>query len=208
MLSNQRFYRGSSMKATFHQGDLLFVEAALLSELRSGDVVVFARQCANCRKEIVHRVVRQVPGGIITRGDASAYEDAGMVTDHNLMGRVCYKTRGGRTRRVHGGHIGLWRGLLLHFYWGMRRRAVRIIQPFYGRLKGSGFIGRIWQPEITRVCVNTRDARTIQFLYKNRVIARYWPEQGRFECRKPWDLVIKDSSLIADLQTPSGGGSA
>jgi len=190
----QSFYRGSSMKGTFRQGDGLAIESASLSALWSGDIVVFARQRDDQREEVVHRVVRRIPGGVITRGDASAYEDAGIVTDQNLVGRVSFKTRHGRTSWVYGGRIGLWRGRTLHFYWGLRRKAVRWIQKPYGRLRESGIAGRFWQPRIRRVMIQSAEGPCIQYIWKKRIVARAWPEQERFECRKPWDLVIRDFS--------------
>lgn len=186
------------MKGTFRPGDRLFFKCGNLSAIAPGDVIIFKNACGeDCCREIVHRVVRREAAKYITRGDSAKFVDAAAVTRKSLIGRVYAKERKGRISPVHGGRIGLWRGRMLHVYWGMRRRAVRMIHPLYDRLKASGLIGRIWQPKITRVCVNTRDGRAIQFLYKNRVIARHWPEQGRFECRKPWDLVIKDFSSAA-----------
>lgn len=188
-----RIYHGQSMKGTFHEGDILTIVKPSAQNMRAGDIIVFIRygQC-NVREEIVHRVMRRLSSGLITQGDAVAHEDAGMVTEQNLVGRVFYKERNGRIRRVYGGWIGLCRGRWLHFYWGVRRRAVRGMQKPYAVLKTSGIISRLWKPEIFRVRVNSQEGPCIQHVWKDRIVARFWPEQGRFECKKPWDLVIHE----------------
>ena len=190
----KRLYHGHSMKGTFRQGDMLLIDAAVLSELRPGDVVVFFRQRGSVRQEIVHRVARRFFDGVMTRGDAVACEDRGVVTENNFVGRVYRKERNGRISSVHGRWLGLCRGRTLHFYWKTRRQVVRTILPLYDTLKASGIIRRLWKPEITRICLASPNGRLIQFLYKKKVIARFWPEEGRFECKKPWDLVVKVES--------------
>lgn len=204
-VSVKRFYYGESMKGTFRQGDLVIVASTKFEDLGPGDVVVFFRQRPNSRCEIVHRVVRRVPGGLVTRGDAVACEDRVVVTERNLLGRVYHKERNGRVSRVHGGWIGLCRGRGFHLYWGVRRWGVRTIQPLYDMLKQSGIINRIWKPEITRVCLNTQDGHLIQFVHNKCVIARFWPEEDRFECRKPWDLVIGE---VEDRRRVKNAGSS
>jgi len=189
--SRQRFYSGYSMRGTFQPGDSLTVEAVSLSRVRPGDVVVFSRQRGEEQDEIVHRVMRRISGGLVTRGDAVACEDAGMVSDGNLIGRVVRRERNGRVSRVHGGWVGLCRGRALHFYWGLRRRTVRRMQKPYAMLKSTGIIARLWKPEIFRIMINSKDGPCIQHVWKNRIVARSWPDTGAFECRKPWDLVIR-----------------
>lgn len=178
------------MKGTFQPGDVLTVEAVSLSRVRTGDVVVFFRQRGGGQCEIVHRVIRRVPGRLVTRGDAVGCEDVGMVGGDKLIGRVRLRMRNGRTKVVYGAWIGLCRGRWLHFYWRTRRRAVRAIQKPYAVLKASGIVPRLWKPEIFRVKLNSQDGSCIQHVWKNRIVGRFWPEENRFECRKPWDLFI------------------
>ena len=187
----KRFYRGISMKGTFCQGDVVTIAPTRLEELRPGDVVVFFRQRGGAQDEIVHRVMRRISGGLVTRGDAVGREDAGVVSDGNLIGRVVCRERNGRTSAVHGGWVGLCRGRALHFYWGLRRRAVRRMQKPYAMLKSTGIIARLWKPEIFRIMINSEEGPCIQHVWKNRIVARSWPDTGAFECRKPWDLVIR-----------------
>ena len=209
----QRSYHGQSMKGTFRPGEMLTVEPVCLPQVRPGDVVVFrGRQGrdqteivhrvvrrvkgglmtrGNEQDEIVHRVMRRISGGLVTRGDAVAQDDAWIVTDDHLIGRVCSKERNGRVSRVHGGRIGLCRGNALHVYWGLRRRAVRRMQGVYDRLKATGLARLVWKPRVTQLMISSPDGRYIQYVCDKRVVARFWPDTGVFECRKPWDLVIR-----------------
>jgi len=186
----QHFYLGQSMKGTFRQGDVLTIQFIPFEKLKPGDVVVFTRQNNHGREKIVHRVMRRFPGGVITRGDASTLEDCGVVTEQNLVGRVVSRERNGRISIVHGGWVGLCRGRGLHFYWRTRRRAVRVILKPYAGLKASGIVPRLWKPKIFRVKLNSENGPCIQHVWKNRIVGRFWPEENRFECRKPWDLFI------------------
>jgi signal peptidase I len=199
-LDKSRYYRGRSMRGTFRQGDLLTVAPARVEYLRPGDIIVFFRQDNDDRKIVVHRTLRRLPEGLVTCGDAAAHEDVGVVTEHNLVGRVCFKNRNGRTSTVHGGWIGLCQGCWLHFYWRTRRQTVRAIQKPYAVLRASGIIPRLWKPEIFRVRVNSEYGPCIQHIWKNRIIARFWLEERRFECKKPWDLFIHPDMANKFLQ--------
>ncbi len=189
-MHTQRVYLGLSMKGAFQPGDVLTVEPVSLSRVRPGDVVVFFRQRGEEQDEIVHRVVRRISGGLVTRGDALAHEDKGVVTESNFVGRVCYKERNGRILIVHGGWLGRCRGWGLHCYWKVRRQGVRIIFPLYDRLRTSGIVSWFWRPRITRLMINSAKGTHIQYICNKRVVARFRPDTGAFECRKPWDLVI------------------
>jgi len=192
------------MKGTFRPGDHLYVDAVGADVLRPGDIVVFTRESNSSRKEIVHRVICRLPDGLVTRGDAVAHEDYGLVTEPDLLGVVRFKERNGRISNVHGGCIGFYRGRGLHFYWGIRRNIVRWMQKPYTILKNSRLISWIWMPKITCIHLKSPKGPLLHFLYNKRIVARYWPKEDRFECRKPWDLVIrpKDDQRIKDLCQP------
>ncbi len=191
-----RIYHGHSMKGTFRPGDVLTVEAVSLSQVRPGDVVVFPRQRGPGRHEVVHRVMRRVPGGYVTRGDAAACEDAGILHDGQLVGRVCHKIRNNGVKKVQGGGIGLWRGRILHCYWALRRKAGQKTRTAYGRLCASGIARRLWTPRITRMMIASAEGACIHYICGKRIVARYWPDKDTLECRKPWDLIIGSAEKV------------
>ncbi len=190
------------MKGTFRPGDLLTIEPVSLTGVRPGDVVVFSRQQATEPGEIVHRVVRRTRGGLKTRGDAMGCEDAWVIGEHNLLGRVFYKTRNNRVSRVRGGRAGVRRAVMLHLYWGLRRKGVRKFQNAYDCLKEIGLAHWVWKPRITRVMIACPDGPCVQYICNQRVVARYRPHTGTFECRKPWDLVVSSPACSCPPPCP------
>ena len=185
------FYHGESMRGTFRPGDRLTVEPVSLSDLRAGDVVVF--HGVNCREDadtIVHRVVAVRADGLVTRGDNSSTADLYPLTEERLVGRVVKVERGGRSWNVHNGRAGLCRAYALR----LLRSAVALLGligrwPYRG-LRASGLARRFWQPAITRVYLQTERGPLVKYVCAGRTVACWRPTERRFECRKPYDLVI------------------
>ena len=184
-------YRGGSMLGTFRLGDRLPVETASLDEIRPGDVVALRVACpSGAAEELVHRVVGLQPGGLVTRGDNNRCNDSSLVTAETLLGRVTRVERGGRLRPVRGGRLGLARARLLHARIHVRALAIRLGRGPYGWLRRRGWVSRLWRPQITRLRVATDKGPLVKYLSAGRTVARWWPEQNRFECERPYDLVI------------------
>ena len=85
---------GRSMEPTLEQGDLLFVKAVDVEEVRVGDIVVFRRP--DTGELVVHRVYEIVrgPGGEIllrTKGDNREEPDWWLVGEDELVGKVVYR---------------------------------------------------------------------------------------------------------------------
>ncbi len=190
----KRFYRGHSMRGTFRQGDLLVVGPARVDALRPGDVVVFIRGTGTKRQEIVHRVIRRAADGLVTRGDAAAGEDSGLVNESNLVGRVLCRIRNSHVGSVQNGWQGLIRGGCLHCLFGIRRCLSRMARNPYRMLREAGIVGRFWRPRIIRVKFESTDGPCFHYICNKHVVARHWPEHDRYECGKPWDLVVRRMS--------------
>jgi hypothetical protein len=188
---SSRFYRGRSMGGTFRPGDYLAVAHVSLADVRPGDVVVYRRlDHQGDAEELVHRVVTRAPGGLIAQGDSNPRADTTLVTTDNLLGRVTHIERNGRTRRVRGGRLGLLRARMLHArrpVWRLMACAGRI--P-YRWLRGSDLISGLWQPVIIKIHLVMDDGPLVKYVCGGRTVACWWPEQARFECYKPYDLVI------------------
>jgi hypothetical protein len=41
------------------------------------------------------------------------------------------------------------------------------------------------------VHLRTEHGRLVKYVYGGRTVAWWWPGQNRFECRKPFDLVLR-----------------
>jgi signal peptidase I len=201
----QKFYIGKSMWPTFRPGDLLEV-APLHRFPRSGDVVMFRQgdsETDDC--PVVHRVRAMTAKGFVTQGDNSPYPDSQCVSLDQIVGIVTHVHRGGKFLHVHGGRYGLWTLRRLVAARAIRRILRLSLHTMYGQMRDSGILARIWQPQVSLLRINSPDGTLIKYLWRGRTIARWWPRQNKFECRKPWDLVIKNNSSSPDKGTESGG---
>jgi hypothetical protein len=186
-----RAYHGGSMLGTLRPGDQVIIEPVPFTAIRPGDVVAFRPTTADDDKlPIVHRVVAIRPAGLLTQGDNNAQVDEELVTAERLLGRVVYVERDGRRRLVRGGRVGhLW-----VVYLRAQRRAynlaARLGRGPYRRLRASGLMRRVWRPRIIRVRLFNNHSTLVKYVCGGRTVARWRPHQSRFECQKPYDLVI------------------
>ncbi len=207
------------MAPLFRPGDGLRVEAAAFAQVRPGDVIIFyppqavgsdaeetglavpsrpspaasswPPSATEGSRRIVHRVVAVSPEGLVTRGDANAWPDEGFVTPARFEGRVEALERNGATYTVPRGHAGLTRAAFARFRVRLARRLRRIASIPYGLLRASRIVRRIWHPALSTLTVATPQGTLIKTLHGHRTVARWWPQSGRFECIKPYDLVIE-----------------
>ena len=185
------FYHGDSMRGTFRPGDRLTVLPASFADLRPGDVAVFRGSNRQSDADlVVHRVMAVGPDGLVTRGDNAPTADNHLLIAENLVGRAACVERDGCTRPVRGGRLGLWRARALHARRSMLRLLTRIGRLPYRWLRASGLVQRLWRPTISRICLNTERGPLVKYVCGGRTVACWQPEQGRFDCRKPYDLVI------------------
>jgi signal peptidase I len=188
-----RFYCGNSMRSVFCPGDYLLVTPVLPGDIFPGDVIVFNNTFdQNNAEEIVHRVVAMTSAGLVTRGDNNLYCDMTPVASEDIIGQVRqYVSTGGQTKNVLNGKIGLWMVrirwrcffIMCHVRW--------LFSKPYQALRTSGLINRFWRPRITRVTFRTESGSFVKYLNEQRVVAIWDPILQRFECRKPYDLVIR-----------------
>lgn len=184
-------YRGNSMRGTFCPDDRLLIEPVPLATIRPGDVVAFRTADGRPQsQELVHRVINVRSGGLATRGDNSRKADSELVTAGALIGRVTCIERDGRRRRIRIGAIGLLRARLLHIRSHLKNAALRTCRRPYRWLRRSGLVRRLWRPQLTRLCLDTDRGSLVKYVSDGRTVARWWPSDGRFECQRPYDLVI------------------
>lgn len=185
------FYRGQSMAGTFRAGDSLSLLQVPLSEIRAGDVVVFrGTNHLGEADELAHRIIAVTPQGLIARGDDNPGPDSTQITAENLVGKVTHVLRDGRKRAVRGGQMGLLRARLLHARRPLRAVAASIGRGLYQRLRASKLVMRLWRPRISRIQISTENGPLVKYVCCGRTVAEWWPESKRFQCRKPYDLVI------------------
>lgn len=180
-------YRGVSMHGTFRYGDTLIVTPVAIQDLRRGDVVAFhAPKTTFPSHKIAHRVQARTTDGLITRGDQCDSTDPTIVTAQNLIGRVSAVEREGETRPVLGG----WWGRA----WAVALRIWRRIAPAagwpYRCFRSTGLARSLWHPPLAQVRLETDLGPMIKYVHRGRTVARWWPVERKFWCRKPYDLVL------------------
>ena len=200
-----RFYHGRSMAGTFRPGDCLTVVTTVsLADVRPGDVVVYGRLNHNgIEKKLVHRVMCARPNGLVVRGDNNPCNDSTLVTENNLVGRVSHVYRDGKRLPVRGKRFGLMRARVLHGsrrIWEVLWNAARYMgRRTYSWLRKSGLVARLWRPSIVKVQLMTDNGPLVKYVCRNRTVASHWVDEGRFKCRKPYDLVILERKELSSL---------
>lgn len=180
-------YSGSSMEGTFAYGDVLLVLPVAYNIVRVGDVIAARRPRMNPTKAlVVHRVQGRKNGALITRGDTCLAPDSTAVLSADLVGRVVLVQRDGKVRPVLGGR----RGQLWAQWLRLRRCLMALGRLPYRLLRGSGIGRRFWWPDVVRICIETEQGVIVKYVHRGRTIARWWPGEDLFWCRKPYDLVI------------------
>ena len=51
-------------------------------------------------------------------------------------------------------------------------------------------MARIWKPAISQIHLKTDTGTLVKFIYRKKTVAVWEASRGRFDCRKPFDLVI------------------
>ena len=88
--------KGHSMEPTLMPGDLIFVQAVHIEDVRAGpdgDIVAFYQPGSGRTRIVVHRAFQKIVGGggallLKTKGDNVAVPDSWYITDEELIGRV------------------------------------------------------------------------------------------------------------------------
>ncbi len=154
--------------------------------MRPGDVVVYRKGA----EYIVHRVRSLGPDGIHARGDNNRLEDEAPIPAEQILGVVDQADEGGILRPVRGGPTAFWSASLR---WKAREIFQKML-PWLGApyrwLKARQWIPRIWHPQIIKVSLRSANGGLIKYLVRGKVVATWQPGNGRFICRRPYDLVI------------------
>jgi len=178
------------MMGTFLPGDWLYVKSIPFSSLHIGDIVVYYKNSEQkSQSMIVHRVRSKSVLGVRTQGDASTSIDPSLVSSQALLGRVEFVRRSNSDKYVcvwNG-----WRGQMRAISLQLIRQFVEIGRYPYRALRASGLFQRLAAPFVSKVAFSIPEGPCIKYLLLGRSVATWQPAQGRFTCRKPFDLFIK-----------------
>jgi hypothetical protein len=128
--------------------------------------------------------------GVLTRGDHNKGLDPYLVAMDRVIGKVEQVEIQGEWKPVTGGRPGLWNARVQWFLTWLDVRFRRMFWRPYGLLRSSRIVPRLWRPAITVVQLQTQHGPLVKYIYRQRTVALWNPSIRRFECRKPFDLVI------------------
>lgn len=179
-------YRGPSMTPTFHHGDFLYLRSTA-QNLFIGDVVVFS--ASNKNGLIVHRIVSDSLEGLITRGDHNRFCDSPVTLDR-IIGKVEFVENKYGIRCVTNGFWGLWLARIFQIIYRHYFLFRALARTPYQLVHKSGVVALIWRPSIVKMQVQKAGGFQVKYIYKHNTIAIWYPNLQRFDCQKPFDLVI------------------
>jgi hypothetical protein len=213
------------MSGTFQPGDCLLLSAILLSDVQTGDVIVFRKINHQAGKgelaeaeadnslgevhimgidqpvmELVHRVKAITKDGLITWGDNNLYPDSDLVTADNLVGKVTALERHAKRIPVAGSLIGILRARFLRTWkFHLWLLIVKIGRKPYRWLKARKWIPKLWHPTFVKLQLSYENGPVVKYIHGGKTIASWWPQKKRFVCRKPYDLVLHLNDLPEDI---------
>ncbi len=186
-------YNGSSMLPTFHPGQLLLVKPLGQPPVR-GDVIIFSDPA--CGRNVVHRVISvSAAQQIRTRGDNNPRPDASFVSMQDVLGRVEQAEKAGGLRSVDGGWRGLWRARVqwsMLWAWNLVRT---VFGSLYRSLRQRRWVACLWKPKIQRLELGYQNGMWVKYLHAQCTVATWQPAVHKFECKKPYDLVIPSPEM-------------
>jgi signal peptidase I len=173
------------MLPTFKPGQVLYIRPHERA-IKPGDVVVFSRG----NEYVVHRVIAISQDGISTRGDNNPYDDLWLLTPDQVLGVVEKAENWDKTRAVKGGTPALLKAKARWEFNALYTKSLPWMGAPYRWFKSIGWIHKVWHPQITRIQVHTSEGELIKYVVRGSTVATWYPQQNRFICRKPYDLVI------------------
>jgi hypothetical protein len=188
-------YTGGSMKPILWDGDGLTVEPYGGKKRRVGDIVVFKDPENN--QKIIHRIASIRKEGIRTRGDHNAGVDPWILEPGEIIGKVVFAWRGNRKVRVINGLAGHIHALAFRTCVKMDDLVSCLLHPSYRWLSRKGLIrkllGKNFKPHI--LPLQRPEGIEYQLLFKNRPIGRRRPGAASWEIKRPYRLLIDESTL-------------
>ena len=182
--------RGDSMWGTLADGDCLWVSPIPFESLQAGDVVAFEAG----GKVVVHRIVERDENVFRTQGDGNWSRDSAPLTAANLVGKVTDREHRGVRLPVAGGARGHRRAIVLRAVsrWRLRFRHGRT-SP-YRLLRASRVASLFWRPRIAVASFVSPEGSTVKFIHRGRTVALWRPQARKWECRRPYDLILSPPS--------------
>ncbi len=178
------------MKGTFKPGDKLIIEIVPFKQIKKGDVIIFRRMREEQSDFIVHRVSRITANGLTTRGDNCFDQDKEPVNEENLIGRVIQYDRIGKARRACNGGAGQIRASWSHGWLHAEKWLKFVLRKPYVKLRGTGLIAKLWNPDIEGVHFDAPDGPFSKYLHKGKTVAIFRENKKCCMVKRPYDFIF------------------
>jgi signal peptidase len=186
-------FSGNSMYPTFKEPDYLDIVPYGTKKPRRGDVICF--QSPNKGINVVHRVMKIKPQGVITRGDNNPMDDPGLLPFSEVTGRVTALKGKEKSRRVRGGNLGM-----LDYFYARGYRKTRIMAGLIYRvfLPAQFFTGKLHRlaPKENRfqiVFFGKQPLGQLKILMNGKSVGHYC--RGRWHIAYPWRLWVDPDQI-------------
>jgi hypothetical protein len=188
-------YVGPSMNPTLREPELLEIVPYGSRPMKVGDVVLFLSPEHD--QQIVHRIIRLSPKGIITRGDNNSQEDPYCIKPDNILGRAVAAWRGSNRRTIAGGRQGLWLSRWIGWQRKVDKSSSFLLHPIYNDLWYRKYLAHIlpkrFRPRVVVFQVNGESRPYI--LIGKSLVGRFDGEKKEWQIRRPFKLIVNQDSL-------------
>jgi signal peptidase I len=188
-------YTGGSMNPILRDGDGLIVKPYGFGKRRVGDVVVFHHPEDD--QIVIHRIVSVGKDTICTRGDHNTQLDPWILEPGEIIGKVVSAWRGNRKVRVINGLAGHIHTLAFRTCIKMDKLVSSFLHPSYRWLSRKRLVRRLMggNSRIRILSLQRPHGVEYQLLFRNRPIGRRRPGSSTWEIKRPYRLLIDDSTL-------------
>ncbi|MCK4983481.1 MAG: signal peptidase I [Victivallaceae bacterium] len=183
------------MKPTLKSGDAFTLKHYdYKTELRVGDIIVYPHP--ENPVDVVHRVIKIKPDGVITRGDNNSKVDPYLIKFADIRGVVTAVRRGSKTIHLSGGTRGIIRHKLMltrRLFMPYLTYPFSVISSLLAASRIFNFVHPFLKIKIIMVERNEHTEEIIQV--KNKVVGKRLSKNETWEIKFPYKLFINNEKL-------------
>jgi signal peptidase I len=189
-------HRGSSMRPTLVDSDLLEIHPYNGRSIDSGDIIAFQNDVGE--DYVVHRVMKVDDNWICTRGDNNTLMDPWVIKPSSVLGRVQTAWRGQKRVRIIEGRAGLIWSQCLQRVRKLDRRITPWFHPIYRFLSKHGYftglVPKRYRPQIQRF--QSKCGTGYKLIVRNCVVGWYDETFEVWRVKRPYRLFVGEERLV------------
>jgi len=189
---------GPSMYPTLRPGDgLELYNYRNNAEIKIGDVIVYPHP--DKPMDVVHRIIKIKPEGVITRGDNNNKIDPYVVKYSDIAGKVIAAKRRTRLIDIKAGKVGfcIHKIMLLRKYFVLYALApLRFVSKILAESKILNIFDFLFKTKVVYVKRNNQSVAIL--VAGKKAIGKYLVESGEWQIRFPYKYFINTDRLDKD----------